>query len=379
MHVPRPDLKHLWCRALCSCDAGRLVQQRFAGILDDTEPVHVLALGKAAGPMAAGAISLLEGRAKTSLVISSTREGAPDMAKVCVGEHPHPGPGSFAAGRELLARAEEIQRRGEKALVLVSGGGSALCEVPAPGLTENDLRAAHEALVSSGAPIETINRLRRKLSAIKGGGLARALGPSLAWEGVLVDIPSCDPDAVASGPCSREGEAGAGRFVVGTPVTLAEAAASAARESESIPVVVRSEVVSGMTVEQLGEEVLRHLSTGSGLWIASGEVSVPLPRGGPKGHGGRAQHLALWVLHAARHRLGEGRWAFLAAGSDGRDGTGGAGALVDDDIKGCDRLTREALEEHASGEAHRKYGSLIEEHPPRTNLTDLYIAWAPDD
>ncbi len=382
MHVPGFDLKSLWQDSVRHCDSGRLTGVVFGDLAGHSTRVNVLSLGKAAGPMAAGAVERLGDGVGRVVVVGASATGAPHGAEVYVGDHPYPGSASFAAGRALLRAAEELCREDEKVLVLVSGGGSALCEVAAEGISEEELLAVHKALVRSGLPIETMNRVRSRLSAIKGGGLARALGRSLVWEGVLVDIPSGDPDAVASGPCRPLDPKTAGEFAnvdrrtIGTPITLADTAARLASDRGVEQVTGRGGTVSGSPVEEVGEEVLSHIMDGSGLLIATGEVSVPLSSEGPRGRGGRAQHLALWVLEQAKQRLPQGlEWAFLAAGSDGRDGEGAAGALVHNGCGGTPEELRWGLQHHASGEIHRRLGTLLEEHSPRTNLTDLYMAW----
>ena len=102
-------------------------------------------------------------------------------------------------------------------LALISGGGSALCAAPAPGLTLADKQAINRALLASGANISEMNCVRKHLSAIKGGRLAAAAGPARVVTLAISDVPGDDPAVIASGP------------TVPDPTTFADARAIIAR------------------------------------------------------------------------------------------------------------------------------------------------------
>jgi glycerate 2-kinase len=95
-----------------------------------------------------------------------------------------------------------IQELGEDDLViaLISGGGSSLLTLPAPGLTLTDKQAVNKALLRSGAPIDAMNCVRKHLSAVKGGRLAAAAFPARLVTLLISDVPGDDPSAIASGP-----------------------------------------------------------------------------------------------------------------------------------------------------------------------------------
>src|SRR5204863_7697879 len=131
-------------------------------------------------------------------------DAAPPM--LVGGSHPVPDEGSIRAGTALLDAARSLGP-GDATLLLVSGGGSSLAEVPRPGLSLPDVRAVNEALLRSGAPIEEMNCVRAHLSKLKGGGLARALhesGVTRALALVAVDVPRGGMAAVSSGPASAD-------------------------------------------------------------------------------------------------------------------------------------------------------------------------------
>ena len=108
-------------------------------------------------------------------------------------------------------------------LALISGGGSALLTLPAPGLTLEDKQAINAALLRSGAPIGEMNCVRKHLSAIKGGRLAAAAHPARVVTLVISDVPDDDPSAIASGP------------TVPDPTTFAEARAILAKYGITSP------------------------------------------------------------------------------------------------------------------------------------------------
>lgn len=163
----------------------------------------VIALGKAAAGMALAARNTL-GADLSGLVV--VRHGlAVDHAalgprfEVIHAAHPVPDEQSERAGRRAMELAASLGE-GDRMLALVSGGGSALAEVPLPGLTLADLRELTAALLASGAPIGEINTVRRSLSAFKGGGLAEAAGKAEVITCLISDVPGDSPGEIASGP-----------------------------------------------------------------------------------------------------------------------------------------------------------------------------------
>ncbi|TMB03029.1 MAG: DUF4147 domain-containing protein, partial [Deltaproteobacteria bacterium] len=180
-----------------ACDSGAAPRPAPGGRL------VTLGLGKAAPEMLAGARASL-GNALEALAFA-VPAGAGGGALI-EGGHPLPDEGSLRAGEALLSAAASL-RAEDAALLLVSGGGSALAEAPRPPLTLEEVRAINDALVRSGAPIEEMNCVRAHLSRLKGGGVARALhaaGVRRARALVLVDVPQGGPAAVSSGPFAAD-------------------------------------------------------------------------------------------------------------------------------------------------------------------------------
>lgn len=121
--------------------------------------------------------------------------------RIEVVEASHPVPDEN--GRRAAARILEMVRGlgpDDLVLALISGGGSSLLTLPAPGLTLADKQAVNAALLRSGAPIGEMNAVRKHLSAIKGGRLAAAAHPARVVTLVISDVPGDDPAVIASGP-----------------------------------------------------------------------------------------------------------------------------------------------------------------------------------
>ncbi|MEJ5241207.1 MAG: DUF4147 domain-containing protein [Anaerolineales bacterium] len=175
--------------------------------------VYLIALGKAALPMAKSASRLLKDVLRQSLIITKeARESLPD-AEVLSGDHPIPGERSLQAGRRLMEFLRHLQED-DLLIVLLSGGGSALATFPpslkGKPLALDDLQALNQALLACGAEIGEINILRRHLDPLKGGGWLRVTRASTLTL-ALSDVIGNAPEAIASGP------------TVPDPTTLADA------------------------------------------------------------------------------------------------------------------------------------------------------------
>ena len=154
--------------------------------------------------------------------------------RIEVVEAAHPVPDE--AGRQAAARILQlVQGLGPDDLViaLISGGGSALLSLPAPGLTLADKQAVNQALLASGAAIDEMNCVRKHLSAIKGGRLARAAAPARMVTLLISDVPGDDPSVIASGP------------TVPDPGTCADALAICRRYDIKLPEAARAGLESG--------------------------------------------------------------------------------------------------------------------------------------
>lgn len=305
-----PDIaRRIAAAALAAVDPERLVREK----LGETRFDAVLAVGKAAAALARG---VPNPPARRLLIRPHTSPPLTDPAwEELSGGHPLPDRHSLAAGERLRDWLTEI-RPGEILLALISGGSSACIELPADGLSLDDVIRENRRLLASGLPIGEVNAVRKRLSALKGGGALRMTrGRVLVL--VLSDVPGDDPGTIGSGLF-----AGAETILLGSVRTaMAGAAAEARLQGFSV---VEGDLEG--EASKAGRGLVdrgRSLLEDSAALILGGETTVTL--GSNSGRGGRNGELAL----AAARDLSDCE-VVLALATDGEDGmTGTAGAVVD--------------------------------------------------
>jgi hydroxypyruvate reductase len=361
--MTRPEVVALYRAAVLGVDlGGRTVAATRRVLRAPPRRIAIVSAGKSAGPMADAAAKAIRARGVPivrALVVAPDGALASRAFRTLRAAHPVLDSRSVRAGRAALRLAGEL-RTGDLLLVLVSGGASAVLAAPRPGVSLADKRALAKRLLASGRPIQSVNRERTRLSAIKGGGLLREAGRARVVALVASDVDGDDPSAVGSGPA-----AGAESIVVASPRELLLCALSEARARgvRARPLPPASE-----SVDLLAARYAR----ARGIGIAVGEPTVRVRGSTP---GGRCAHLALMVARRAAGRPG---FLFLAAGSDGRDGpTEAAGACVDGDTwKSLESLRvypARALRRFESTAALGSAGALIPRWPSPTNLQDVHI------
>ncbi len=166
--------------------------------------VRMLGIGKAAAAMCTALQDLLGDRLDSGLLV--TKQVPPGLRcpfPILPGGHPVPDERSLAAGAKIVEFAATLGR-GDLLFCLISGGGSALAASPIPGVTLTDLQALTAVLLECGASIEEINRLRRRLDRIKGGGLVRLANGAGIISLILSDVIGNPLEAVASGPTAPD-------------------------------------------------------------------------------------------------------------------------------------------------------------------------------
>ncbi|HVL75228.1 MAG TPA: glycerate kinase, partial [Noviherbaspirillum sp.] len=192
----------------------------------------VIGAGKGAAAMALAVERHWQGEL-AGLVVTRYGHGAPcERIEVVEAAHPVPDAAGRAAAERML---QMVQGLGEDDLVLclISGGGSALLALPAPGITLADKQALNKALLRSGASISEINCVRKHLSAIKGGRLALACAPARVVTLLISDVPGDDPGVIASGPTLPD------------PTRCADALAILRKYGIAIPAAVERHLASG--------------------------------------------------------------------------------------------------------------------------------------
>jgi hydroxypyruvate reductase len=366
--------------ALAKIDGRRSVARFMAGyrLPTNARRIAVAAVGKAAAAMAQGAADACIDRISRVLVI--TKDGhaegiaqALPQAETIEASHPVPDERSMAAGARLLGWVDALAPD-EFPVFLISGGASSLAEHLLPDVTLGDLAALNRRGLAAGWSIGELNAARTKLSALKGGGIARRLRGRAALALFVSDVPGDDPNVIGSGllgldamlPDSIE------RHVVASLATALEGVQEAA-EARGRRAKVRRERFDG-PADEVARAFCAALRQSSGEVVAwGGESVVRLPE--HPGRGGRNQHLALTAAHLLRTIPAA---CVLAVGTDGTDGTtSDAGALVDSDtierieMAGFDPQL--ALAQADSGTVLEASGDLVHTGPTGTNVCDLLI------
>jgi hydroxypyruvate reductase len=159
----------------------------------------VIGAGKASAAMARALEGAWSGPLE-GLVVTRYGHGVPcDRIRIVEAAHPVPDAAGLAAAQGILEAVRGLTAD-DLVIALISGGGSSLLTLPAPGLTLADKQAVNRALLQSGANIREMNCVRKHLSAIKGGRLAAAAAPAQVVTLAISDVPGDDPSVVASGP-----------------------------------------------------------------------------------------------------------------------------------------------------------------------------------
>lgn len=230
--APRELLRAMFDAAVASAQPERCVPPHLPDPAELRGRLVVIGAGKASAAMALAVEQHWRGPL-TGLVVTRYGYGAP-CERIAVVEAAHPVPdaaGERAAAR-MLALCQGLDEN-DLVLCLISGGGSALLPLPAPGITLADKQALARALLASGASIREINCVRRHVSAIKGGRLAAACHPARVLTLLISDVPGDDPVDIASGP------------TVADPTSCADALEILRRYAIALPDGVRELLESG--------------------------------------------------------------------------------------------------------------------------------------
>ena len=364
------------------------------GALEGTAgPATVVAIGKAAAAMCEGAVGALGD--VDGVCVTNVERPAPAGIQMLVGDHPVPGPGSFRAGDQVL----EVARSATGRLVaLISGGGSALCEKSIEGVTTSFIQDTNQKLLDGGASIRETNLVRRHLSAIKGGGLARAASAAIDTY-IISDVAGGGPEVVASGPTIPVAPDPDGafevmdRYGIPTPNSLRAAVNRALAEPASPGPVsvladghtaaravstaaaddgVAARVAHDWFLGELDDALDAFCSAAdAGVTVGAGEPNVKV---GGRGVGGRNSHAALM----AAQRIAGTDILFAAFATDGRDGrSDGAGAIVDGTTIERGGDPNQALANSDSATYLDAVGDLLHTGLTGTNVSDLWLLWRP--
>ena len=433
--APRDLLERLYVAAVAGSMPDLATAAAVRALPASAAPVRLIALGKAAHAMAGAAVSALGelGRAVAGgIVVAPDSAPAPHPALlVRAGDHPVPGPRSFAAAA-LLGEVVGAREPGDEVLVLLSGGASSLVAAPVDGVEPAELVWLYERLLGSGADIATMNGVRKRFARWSGGRLALALHPAPVHCLVVSDVLGDDLAAIASGPCvpdpltsvdvvarlcdlglwaelpesfrhllagvatgrlpetPKAGDPAFARVttevIVGNAAAL-RAAAERARTLGVTHVRVEPEPLTGEAAtcgRRIAQALLAdaaHAGDPPSCTIWGGEPTVTLGDAAGDACGGRMQELALAAAQALHEAgLAAARVTLLAGGTDGRDGpTDAAGAVVDGAtwaaIARAGRDPAADLAAHRSHPALDSVGALLRPGLTGTNVMDVVVGF----
>jgi len=435
----RDDALRIWRAGVAAVDSALLVREtvRVEGstLHVGDEEIDLRNVGKiavvGAGKAGAGMVAGLEAALGDQLMAAKCVRGWINVPADCLRPskriHLHAArpAGQNEPTEEGLAGSLEILRivdslaTDDLCLCLISGGGSALLPAPVEGVSLADKQAVTRHLSAAGANIRELNIVRKQLSRIKGGGLARACRAGRLIALIISDVLGDPLDVIASGPTVvdtstpaealsvlrnfRAADAGISPAIF---AYLASAAALRSAPTCQVTTVVignnaRAVDAAGMEAERLGyshamasatepegaaDDVGRHLarmalsmrkSAGPNCLISGGEPVVTLADAAIRGLGGRNQQLALAALVELAPSNSRG-CVVLSGGTDGEDGpTDAAGALVDEQVISEARaLGLDASDYLRRNDAYHYFGTtggLIKTGPTHTNVCDLRV------
>jgi hydroxypyruvate reductase len=212
----RADALAIFQAALESVDSARVVNQHLqlekgsltvggkSYILDEFENIYVIGAGKASAAMAQAVENRLSGRITSGLINVKYGHSRP-LKTIAVQEAGHPVPDRAGMnGSEQIMRLLEGTSKNDLVIVLISGGGSALLPLPAEGLELEDIQKTTQVLLEVGANIDEINTIRKHISRVKGGWLAKQAYPAAVVSLILSDVIGDHLESIASGPTAPD-------------------------------------------------------------------------------------------------------------------------------------------------------------------------------
>ncbi|MBT8514911.1 glycerate kinase [Polynucleobacter paneuropaeus] len=428
-------LQNAFAAALAVADPQKIVPEYLAKIFANSPPQKkclIVGAGKASASMA----SALERFAKQhwpnteleGIVLTRYGHGTPtEYIEIIEAGHPVPDQAGMDGAKAILHSVNQLNP-GDVLIVLVSGGGSSLLTLPQAGISMEDMRTTTQALLRCGAPIEEMNIVRKHLSAILGGNLARAgMQRGARIEALLIsDVTGDQPADIGSGPCAadyssyqdalailtkhqldeisipasvlnhlQKGLAGlipetlkehdlqnapVRNHVIATAYKSLEAAADYVR-SEGYEPIILGDTITGEAKEvgadqaKLAKELIdKHDGSKPLALISGGECTVTLPAG-IKGRGGRCSEFLLSLFVETGHIS---QLAALAADTDGIDGSEkNAGAWFTPELR--EASISKGINPNEFLGAHDCYGffaeldALVETGPTLTNVNDFRI------
>jgi glycerate 2-kinase len=399
----RKQLLDIAEKVLNEINPEKLVEEALRDFnMADFENIYVVGSGKGTAAMAQAAENVLDDRIAGG-VITIPEGTTHSLARVQVipATHPLPNKAGVSGSRQILEMAREA---GENDLViaLISGGGSALLPLPVDGVNLDEKVEVTSLLLKSGATIQEMNQVRKHLSQIKGGWLAKAVYPAKCLHLVISDVLGDDLGTIASGPLAPDESTFADARAVleqyeiwdevpesvrvhleaaenetpkpGDPVF--EGVTTHILANHETPAQIVKELVPGcevLTTNLNGEArdqataLLKRVKEPGVLYVATGETTVTICG---DGKGGRNQEFMLAMARSGFNGVA------LSIGTDGVDGMCPeltAGAIISPRTLKAGVAIDEYLDNNDSYHFFEKTGDLIQTGPSGTNLGDLIM------
>ena len=391
--------------------------------LDEINKIYVVGAGKATAEMARATEEVLGSRIVEGHIVVKYGHTC-DLKYIGVTEagHPVPDDNGFRGTGKILGIANRAEEN-DIVICLLSGGGSALLADHPSDTSPGDIAQLNDILVKSGATINEMNAVRKHLSNVKGGGLARSIFPATVISLILSDVPGDPLDVIASGPTVPDPttfkdaidiirrydisssiplsivdylEKGAGglhpetpkpgdpvfkrsvNILVGTNKTALKAAAEKAYSLGYEPLIVDDDLrgdscLAARNIVEKAVEFRKSKTAGKpGCLLFGGETTLKVTR---NGLGGRNQHLALAAALLIKNIP---HITILSGGTDGNDGpTDAAGAVVDSETVSSALLMNIDPEKYLSGfdsyNFFKRAGGHVITGPTLTNVMDMVV------
>jgi hydroxypyruvate reductase len=417
----RRHARSIFQSALAAADPAAAVARRLARRdYSRFRDIYVIGAGKAGAAMAKAVERALGARITAGLI--NVKDGhTVKLRRIDLNECGHPVPDARGvAGAERIAAIAEQAQRGDLVLCLISGGASALLPLPASPVTLEEKQAVTRLLLGCGANIHEINAVRKHISRIKGGQLARLASPATVEALMLSDVIGDDLDVIGSGPTAPDASTFSGAVdilnkyailgqvpasvktrlmqgcdgqipetpkpgdrifsrvrneVVGSNRLALDAAAKHARDLGYRTLILASGI-QGETREiaRMHAAIAQEIASRSqplrppACIITGGETTVAIKG---DGLGGRNQE---FVLAAAVDLAGLGNVVVFSAGTDGSDGpTDAAGAIADGRTLSRNPDAQRFLDRNDSYHYFDALGDLVKTGPTNTNVMDVRI------
>jgi len=388
--------------------------------------VFVIGGGKAVGLMAESLEKILGNKIKKGIVISDFLNYKTKRIKIIKGGHPIPNQKGLEGIKKMLALKKKYSiNKNDFVFCLISGGGSSLMTCPASSeITLKNLQTTTELLINSGAKIEEINIIRKKLSKIKGGKLGGYFAPAPVVSLIISDVIGDDFKTIASGPTSPDPSTFKEAYnilkkykllskipkkvlnflekrirekneedikklsncyncLIGNNQLALTAMAKKAKELGLSPFIITNQEQRNprIAAQSISKGIIKGKFSQYNVFLLGGEFLLSIPKN--HGKGGRNQHFAASLISAMKnyHR----QWTAVSIASDGRDFLKNiAGAIVDNNSVKKAKEKRIKIEEYLkkydSYNLLKKIGnSLIITGPTKTNVADLVVLIVKDN